>query len=185
MRLGVREIVPIVLLLVALGIAFKFLNPAEGSSDRKTPVPTAGIAVNAETPTPGPTETTPQELARSQEWVVKFVSFNAAGGERVDVQVGLPSLDFYYPGAPFNDIRDDAWQLVAEAVSMLPAAGRYTFAFEHDGDARLLVDGHEVSFQRDGPAPQTLRAVFDHPGGSLTLRIEVRDVSGALKLKFP
>jgi hypothetical protein len=194
-RIGVREIVPIVLLLVALGIAFNFLDPSAGSSGSNTPASTVGKVPDKPTstatptrtprPTPTPTRAPPQEFARPADWIVKFVSLSSTGSERIDAQVVLQSLDFNYSGAPFNDMRDDAWKLVADGVVELPSAGRYTFSFEHDGEARLFVDGREAAYEPDGAAPQTLRAVFEHAAGSLSLRIEVRDVTGPLKLKVP
>jgi len=194
-RIGVREIVPIILLLVALGIAFAFLDPSAGSSGNTTPISTGGGVPNKPTstrtstatpkPTATPTEAPPQQLASPADWIVKFVSVSATGSERIDAQVVLPSLDFSYAGVPFNDMRDDAWKLVADGVVDLPAAGRYMFSFEHDGEARLLVDGAQIAFEPDGPAMQTLRTVFQHGAGSLSLRIEVRDVAGPLKLKVP
>jgi len=195
-RIGVREIVPIILLLVALGIAFAFLDPSAGSSGGGSrPISTAGGApdrpTSTRTPTPTPrptatpTEAPPRPLASPADWIVKFVSVSATGSERIDAQVVLQSLDQNYAGAPFNDMRDGGWKLVADGIVDLASTGRYSFSFEHDGEARLLVDGREVASQPDGPGSQTLRAVFEHGAGSLSLRIEVRDVTGPLRLKVP
>jgi len=192
-RIGIREIVPVVLLLVALGIAYNFLDPSAGSSGSKTPSSSAGGAIDRSSPTakpthtpkpsPTPTQAPPVEFAPPADWIVKFVSLSSTGSERIDAQVVLQSLDFNFPGVPFNDMRDDAWKLVADGVVELPAAGRYMFSFEHDGEARLFIDGREAASEPDGAGSQALRALFEHPAGLLSLRIEVRDVTGPLTLK--
>jgi len=89
------------------------------------------------------------------DWIVKFVSVSSSGSERVDAQVVLQSLDFNYPG-----VRSMTCAMTRGGSSR---TGWWTFlrgtlhvSFEHDGEARLFVDGREAAYEPDSTAPQDI-----------------------------
>ncbi len=185
MKFGVRDLVPVLLLLVALVIAFNFLDPSKGSSDGGHPTISLGEPPPTPTPaaTPSPTEVPVAEVPAPSTWVVMFVSISPAGSETVDARYAFNMLDFEFEGPPFPDMRDNAWKLVVQGTVTISEGGRHAFTFEHDGEARVFVDGREEAFQADAAQPRTLSAVFDHPAGDAVIRVEVRDTGGALVLK--
>ncbi len=185
MRPGIRDLVPVALVLVALAIAFNFLDPSKGSSGGGHPTISLGEPPPTATPTAtaGPTEMPIAEAPPPSTWVVMFVSISPAGSETIDARYAFNTLDFEYEGPPFPDVRDDAWKIVAEGTVSLALDGRHAFAFEHDGEARVFVDGHEVASRPDGATVQDVRAVFQHAAGDAIIRIEVRDTGGRLLLK--
>lgn len=185
MKPGIRDLVPVALLLVALAIAFNFLDPSKGASDGGRPTISLGEPPPTATPTatPAPTEAPVSDVPPPSTWVVMFVSISPAGSETIDGRYAFDSLDFEFPGPPFPDMRDDAWKIVAEGTVTIAEGGRQAFTFDHDGEARVFVDGREVGFQPDGGKAQALRSVFDRAPGQAIIRVEVRDTGGTLLLK--
>ena len=135
--------------------------------------------------TPTPTEVPPAAVKAPPNWVVMFVSVSPSGSEQVESRIGATSLDYDFPTVPFNDMRREGWKLVAEGVAVLESDGRYTFALEHRGEARVFVDGQEVGYEAAQTGAQTLRATFAHRAGTVTLRIEVKDTGAGVKLRVP
>jgi len=192
-QLGVREVVGLAALLFAVVVAAMFLNPANSESTG-TPggivhgtvvgTPTLGpetTPTSSPTPPPTPTATPlpPQPLPPIEGgWLVKFFERLSDGSELATTRIALRSIDFSYANAPFGDFKDNAWGLAAETTLSLPSAGRYTFAVEHDGALRVLIDGAEVAAEDDGPSPRTLQVTFEHTAGSATVTVECRDLAG-------
>ncbi|MEO9254968.1 MAG: hypothetical protein ABI305_05480 [Tepidiformaceae bacterium] len=185
--LGVREVVGLAVLGVALVIGYLFLDPSAGESSSAAPgqiylgqpvPPTVKVEPTA-TPTPDAPSTRAKNPATG--WFIQFYELSGAD-ELANGQGFTPTLDLAFPGAPFPDFKDDSW--LATATANFPVDGRTQITIEHDGDLRVFVDDKEVLHDEDASSANTVTVKFDHAPGTARVRIEERDVSGPFELKF-
>jgi hypothetical protein len=189
LRLGVREIVPLVLFLVAIGVSATFLDPAKtsGNVGPRPAAPGYGTPV-ASTPTTAAgmaTGVAPlRPMPAPEKWSIAFVEVLPAGGERIAYRFDSPEVNFAYEGSPSPGIRDDAWRLVAEAQVELPEAGRYFLVIEHDAEVRVFIDGRETAYQVAGDGVRQVTVTFSHGPGVAAVRVEGTDGGGAFLLRI-
>jgi hypothetical protein len=184
---GVREVVGLAVLGVALVIGYLFLDPSAGESSSAAPgqiyrgepvLPTVKVD-----PTATPTPELPSKQAKNPAagWFIQF--FELHGTDELENGQGFaPTLDLAFKNAPFPDFKDDQWLVRASAD--FPVDGRTALTIEHDGELRVFVDEKEVLHDGDAASPNTVTVKFDHEPGTAHVRIEGRDVSGPFELKF-
>ena len=175
MRLPPVEVGALLLLLVALAItASFFFDPARNSFGEPSRV-SLGLP-------PEGALATPTRLDPPARWFVTYFVDGAA--EPSPSHQGIvDGLDLAYAAAPFGDLPDDAWHLVAEITLALPA-GRYAFAVERDGAFAAAVDDRPIGAFADPAATVRTEVTFAHSGGDLVLRLEARDEGGPFVLRW-
>jgi hypothetical protein len=200
--LGLREVVGLAALAVALVIGFLFLDPTASESRNETagqiqrgetvvsiPPPAETTAATAQptvaaTPLLAATPTPPAKRAASpSSWQVQFYEVAKTGGELLNGGGFVPTLDLTFATAPFPDFHDDAWFVRASADFQV-AEGRTEITIVHDGDLRVFVDEKEVAHEEDGPSARGRSIVFEHAAGTAQVMIECRDVGGPFRLQF-
>ena len=177
-----REWFGLLSLLLALGIAATFLD-ATAQDEMEPRVPVLGTPLGSDgqpLPTPTPTRPPSEIEAPDSGWLVRFVS---TPSETVDAQMEIETLDFDYPTVPFNTMVDDSWRLEAYTRLQLEP-GQQQIELEVDGVLRVYIDGNEVAAANDGDGPRLVTILFEHPGGTAALRIEVEDHGGPLVLRW-
>ncbi|WBL34754.1 hypothetical protein O0235_08090 [Tepidiforma flava] len=140
-----------------------------------------GLPAPEPTSTPAPTPTPlppPQELARPARFRVEFFDDRPTSGHVKVADGAVDGLALSYAGAPFVDLVDDRWSLVASAQVELPAEGRYRFVLAYRGELSVRVDGEEVARAAGPSEAGRLEVVFAHGGGPAQLEIELRDRGG-------
>ncbi|PFG73490.1 hypothetical protein [Tepidiforma thermophila] len=195
--LGLREIVALLALAVVGVIAFQFLDPAASEGGvRSTPTRGPAATVTAEvtapvstpTPTASPTATpTPlplRELARPARFRVEVFDDRPTSGHVKVADGAVEGLALSYAGAPFPDLVDDRWSLVASAPVELPEAGRYRFVLVYRGEVTVRVDGEEAARAAGPSEAGRLEVVFSHGGGTALLEIELRDRGGVAEVRW-
>jgi hypothetical protein len=179
-----REWAGIAMLALAILISATFLDAGAGDvPPARTPVlgtplpPTVATPYVAPTPTPQP----PGELDTPEgAWLVEYFSLP---GEIREAANAVDTLDLAFDAAPFGDLHDDSWKLVASHDLELPT-GSWQFALEYDGAITISIDDTEVLSANNPSQPTTLTANFTHPGGRAHLRIEVEDTEGPVVLRW-
>ena len=186
-------------LAVALVIGFMFLDPTASESRNNTPgqihlgetvAPTpveTAVATTGKpstTPVATATATPPAKKAGSPaSWQVRFYEERKSGGEILNGEGFVPTLDLAFAGAPFPDSRDDAWFARASADFEV-AAGRTQITIVHDCDLRVFVDDKEVAHEASGASGRGRAIVFEHAAGTARVMVECRDVGGPFRLQF-
>lgn len=167
-------------LLVAAG----FLFPNSGGSRRPTTITQGQILPTATTPArvdPTATPRPPSAAAKPASWEVTYYRGLQPGRTAPDTQTVQDTLDLSIPRAPFNDMPDGNWSLVATSTLAL-AAGETAFTIEHQGSIRVSIDGKE---QASEGASGTLRVVVPSESNrDAALRVEAIDDAGAFRLHW-
>jgi hypothetical protein len=189
--IGLREVVALLALVVVGVIFWQFLDPAasEGGSGGARPSPTVrhGLPAPEPTSTPAPTPTPlppPQELARPARFRVEFFDDRPTSGHVKVADGAVDGLALSYAGAPFVDLVDDRWSLVASAQVELPAEGRYRFVLVYRGELSVRVDGEEVARAAGPSEAGRLEVVFAHAAGPAQVEIELRDRGGEAAVRW-
>jgi hypothetical protein len=177
-----RDTVGLAILAIGLAIGVTFLNPGSGEGAKDEPLH-YGTTVPDVTPTVSPTPVPPPSpLAPPPDgWLLHYYN-GAPAPENEDSTRVVPTLDLRFPNAPYPDMHDNNWSLVAEATYGL-APGRYVLKLEHQGDVRVTVDGGEFASQADTGAPQSLTVPINHLTSPISIRIEARDRAGVFSLR--
>jgi hypothetical protein len=187
--IGVREVVALLALVVVGAIFWQFLDPAASEVGRPphasaTPTVSRGLPPPPPTTTPAATPTPlppPMELRRPARFRLEFFDDRPTSGHVKVADGAVDGLALAYAGAPFPDLVDDRWSLVASAQMELPSAGRYRFVLAYRGEVTVRVDGEEVA--AGGPTEAgRLEVVFEHGAGPALLEIELRDRGGEAKV---
>lgn len=186
--IGVREIVALGVLVVAGIIGFMFLDPtaSQGGSDVPPTIslgqtPPTASATPEDTPTPLPDAVT---MPAPTRWrITYFDRFISGGFGQVADGARDGVLEIDYPGAPFNDTRDDAWKVEA-SIPLQLEAGRWSFELEYDCSLTVLLNS-EVLGTADNPSAAS-RAEFSFvlEGGEPELRISCEDTGGPTLLRW-
>ena len=168
--LGVREWVALGVLAVALGIGALFYaaDGGDASIAPRTPVP----------PTPAPA---PHAIAGESPWTVTFLA--AGEPETVIGQSRVAALDFEYPGAPFLDVKDDAWRILAVTTFDGPA-GHYDAVLTYEGEVSVRFDETEVQVSPAKGKGSLYLPIEKEEGKPVLIRVSVRDAGGPLVLKW-
>lgn len=185
--LGIRELVALLALVVVAAISWQFLDPAASEpGPRATPTVSLGLPAPSPTVTPTPTATPLplRELERPARFRVEFFDDRATSGHVKVADGAVDGLRLEFGGAPFVDLVDDRWSLVASASLTLPGAGRYRFALTYRGELVVWVDGVEVARAAGPSEAGRLEVVFAHEGGPAELAIELRDRGGPAALAW-
>lgn len=193
--LGIREVLALAALVVAGVIAFQFLDPAAsepgGRATPASPGATRTVSLGStpptSTPTPEPTPTPlppPADLTRPSRFRVEFFDDRPTSGHVKVADGAVDGLALSYAGAPFADLVDDRWSLVASAPVELAGGGRYRFVVRYRGQLTVRVDGEEVA-RAEGPSETgRLEVVFGHEGGTAQVELELRDRGGTAELAW-
>jgi hypothetical protein len=179
-----REWAGIAMLALAILISATFLDAGAGDvPPARTPVlgtplpPTVATPYVAPTPTPQP----PGELDTPEgAWLVEY--FSLPGNVR-EAANAVDTLDLAFDAAPFGDLHDDSWMLVASHDIEAPAGPRQ-FTIDYDGEVTIYLDDAQILSANDPSQNRPLTVIFEHPGGSARLRIELRDTAGPLALRW-
>lgn len=183
---GIREVVALGALGVAGFLGFLFLDPTSTESTSHTPGDIRlGEAPPTATPTPEPTATPVPvtRLEQPESWQLRFYEAAISGGEILTGSSFLAELNLLAPGAPFRDMRDDAWSAVFEQ-QLATTAGSNGFTLEYDCDLVVYVDEVEVARAENPDGPERLEVVFEHGGGNASVRIEARDTGGPFVVRW-
>lgn len=183
-----RETVGIALFAAALAITVSLTFVDQGRS-HEGPPPTVslGIPVPTASPTlaPTPTPVPPRQVdLRDVSWRVTFWSDATDGDRRKESEGFAEGLDFAFDGAPFPDMRDDAWSLTAAATITLEP-GDFAFELEHDGTVAVWVDGEQVAAGPGTPGLRTLTVAFASQGNPVSIMVEAKDTGGRFELRAP
>jgi len=182
--IGIREVVALGVLGLAILFGYLFLDPAASESPKASGTPTISLGLAPPTVTPTPTATplppTPMEAPRS--WFVTFYESSASGNEFKVGEGFRPALDFGYDAGFAPDVRDDQWRLTARAQVDLPA-GRYSFVLEYDCALSVQVAGQDI--KRDEPSRlESLTVEFEHDGGRTEINVSARDQAGRFDVRW-
>ncbi|WP_322817884.1 PA14 domain-containing protein [Tepidiforma sp.] len=187
--IGTREVVALLAVAVAAVIAWEFLDPAasEGRlAPSGTPTVRLGLAPPSPTATPEPSPTPlppPLELGRPARFRLELFDDRPTSGHVKVADGAVDGLALSYAGAPFPDLVDDRWSVVASAQVELPATGRYRFVLAYHGEVTVRVDGEVVAGAGPTEAGR-LEVVFAHAAGPALLEIELRDRGGEATLRW-
>src|SRR6186997_3333663 len=126
--IGAREAVALVVLAIGLALGFAFWNPSSsgGSSSSKTPQAAA-----------------PRAPIEGLTWKVTWLEGVDPSSAVVVGQGELPSLDLTYEAAPFTDVEDDAWGVVATTTLEAPP-GRYLVDVSYKGEVAVSINGKDA-----------------------------------------
>lgn len=197
--LGLREVVALLALAAVGVISWQFLDPAaseggvrstptQGPAATRTATAEAALPVSTPTPTAAPTATpTPlplRELARPARFRVEVFDDRPTSGHVKVADGAVDGLALSYAGAPFPDLVDDRWSLVASARVELPEAGRYRFVLVYRGEVTVRVDGEEAARAAGPSEAGRLEVVFSHGGGPALVEIELRDRGGVAEVRW-
>lgn len=185
--IGIREIVALGVLAVAILMGFLFFDPTSTEGDSGTPgtislgnTPPTATARPAATATPVPVHTVARPTG---QWLITYFERGASG---TDVRSGegfVPSLDIDIEDRPFLDMKPDAWSVKLSSNIDLNE-GRNRFSLEVDGAAKVWIDDVQVAEAANGDKPVRLDVEFEHKAGKANLTIEVRDTGGPVKLRW-
>lgn len=188
-RLGMRELVPLALFVVAVlgALAVTFFagsdNPdeeraAEELRESRSGDPTPGGGSDAPTPTPAKQV----NVAQPAGWNITYYTVGAAG-DIYEGRSAVEKLDLRFEkGAPFPDMRDGQWKVVLES-NLEAEAGTWQFELEYAGEVQVFVDDVEVA---KGASETPARLKVEVPGtGSAIVRIEGKDTPGPFVLRWP
>ena len=169
-----REIVPLALLLVAIiaGLSVTLLR-ADNESQKE-----AAEELNPEAPT-----AVSFDVDAPEGWVLRFKDVSSVDGQLLDGPVGtVPQLNLEYPAAPFGDMRDDGWAVLAEA-SLRGGSGEWNFEIEYQGSVVVKVNDVEVA---TGQATELTRLPIkaEQQEGTSSVSIEARDTGGPFVLRW-
>ncbi len=177
-------------LVVVAIISWQFLDPAASEpGSRATPTVSHGLPAPSPTVTPVPPTATPtplplRALERPARFRVEFFDDRPTSGHVKVADGAVDGLALEFAGAPFVDLVDDRWSLVASAWLARPGPGRYRFVLGYRGELVVRVDGVEVA-RAAGPSESgRLEVEFEHGGGPAELAIELRDRGGAAALRW-
>ncbi|MBK9341539.1 MAG: hypothetical protein IPN07_00530 [Dehalococcoidia bacterium] len=185
---GLRELVALGILGLALGFGFMFFDPTSTGNDGKwpatvslgEPVPTRDPSTPAATATPVPV----RELKEpGGSWFLSYYARSSTGSEFRAAQGFVERLAIDEAGKPFPDFTDDAWRVEASQQLTLEP-GRYRFGLETDGAVTVMAGDKVVLEAQDSATAQRREVIFDHAGGSVVVLINARDMGGPLRLKW-
>lgn len=184
--MGLREWVGLGVLGVAALFGFLFFDPTSTDGGNRPPrtisLGEKPTATPATTPTPTPVPVT--RLAQPDGgWLVQYWEDLASGGEVRTGEGFSARLALEFFERPFPDTRDDAWRLEASQELALDA-GRYSFTLETDGAVKAWLGDRQLLDEADTEGVRRSELVFDHPGGSSTLRISVEDTGGPVRIRY-
>lgn len=182
---GIREIVALGVLFVAGLIGFMFLDPTASQGGGRPPGTVSLGEAPPATPEPSPTPLPPAvALPAPERWrITYFDAFLSGGyGQVADGAQNSPVV-IDYPGAPFNDSRDDGWKVeLSVGIDLQP--GRYAFDLEYDCDLNVSV-GQAAIVAAENPDERTTVTVdFVHEGGEAWLLIACEDTGGPTFLRW-
>lgn len=163
--IGLREIVALGALGFAAFIGYLFLDPASTDGDTA--------------PRPTPTPSRVVVAAGLSPWELTFVE-RRSSGDIVDGTLTAPELDLEYDGAPFPDMKDDAWAVFAAATFNGPP-GRYLLSVTYTGEIGVTLAG-ETRKVSPPVGDATLRIPFEHGTGPTAIQLRLGDVSGPARL---
>ena len=185
--MGVREWVALGVLGVAGLFGFLFFDPTSTDGGNTPPgtislgeTPLPATATPEPSATPVPLTQLPQPTGG---WLIEYYESRASGGELLIGSGFAAELDVEAAGRPFPDVPDDAWRVVASQEFVLEP-GRYRFQLEIDGAAKVSVGGKYLLDEADHPEMRRSEVVFDHAGGVVVLRFELRDTGGPVLLRW-
>lgn len=168
--LGLREWVGLGVLGLALGIGAFFYSLNPGDSNAKP----------RELPTPTATQP-PHPIEGEAQWAVTFLENGSP--ERVVGQASLPKIDFSYPGAPFPDVADDKWRLLA-VTTFEGAAGEYQAQVTYEGEIGVVINNEPVTISPAKGKGIIMLALKKEEGKPLPIRLTLADTGGPAVLKW-
>lgn len=168
--LGLREWVGLGVLALALGIGAFFYSLNPGDSNAKP----------REQATPTPTQP-PHPIEGESQWAVTFLE--NGDPERIIGQGSLPKLDLTYPGAPFLDVADDKWRLLA-LTTFEGAAGEYQAQITYEGEIGVVINNEPVTISPAKGKGTILLAITKEEGKPLPIRLSLADTGGPAVLKW-
>ena len=183
--IGVREVVAIGVLIVAGIIGFMFLDPTASEGGGR---PAGTVSLGETPPTRVPPTATPlpdaTPIDSPQRWRITYYDrFFSGGYGLVADGVREGGLVVDEAGAPFNDMRDDAWKVEASVLPILDA-GRWGFKLRYDCELLVTVGGEEVASGQNPDRPETIEVTFVHGGGQAGIVISCEDTGGPLLLQW-
>jgi hypothetical protein len=174
----VREVVGVLMFLLALAVGASVILPADAQPKDPRPV-SLGRLEGQTTPDPGGSFT----LAQPVQWDVAFFRQSAPEGSAAVKSERLPALVLSYPAAPFAGVDDDAWRMRAEG-NIEARPGTYTFTLIHTGPVRVRIGDRDAGEAGFVLAPERLQIAFRHPGGVVQIMVDSQDEGGAFELKW-
>jgi hypothetical protein len=168
--LGKREVIGILGLALAAGVAYTGLQNAQ--NEVTPPRRPAQLGQRVGAPAPAPVT-----------WRVEFFSEKIQGSKVSNGSTFVEKLDISVERAPFIDFEDGKWSVVVEGPLQI-ARGFYTFTIEYRGDVRVFVSGNEVAKGSSGQRVVPLQVNFDAPLEGTGIRIEGIDTQGPFVLRW-
>jgi hypothetical protein len=112
-------------------------------------------------------------------WSVTFL--DTSSGTPVPVgQAPLDVLKFDFAGAPFPDVKDDRWKLLARTVFDAPP-GNYSLVIDFTGEIHVSFDGKDLGITPARGSGTTSLTIVQHTAPT-TILIDVADVGGPFRL---
>ena len=168
--LGLREWVGLGVLGLALAIGafFYSLNPGDSNArPRQQPTPTATQP--------------PHPIDGESQWAVTFLE--SGDPERVIGQASVPKIDFSYPGAPFLDVADDRWRMLAVTI-FEGAPGNYLAEVTYEGEIGVVINNEPVTITPAKGKGSILLPLTKEEGKPLPIRLSLTDTGGPAVLKW-
>jgi hypothetical protein len=168
--IGRREIVGLIVLLLAVASALAALRNGDGEEQTKSLPVQAGQRLGAPAPAPA-------------EWLIEFSSQKTPGDSVSNGPSALKVLDLNFETVPFPDFEDGKWSVVAEGHIPL-APGPYSFVLEYRGDIRVLINGTEAAKGSSGARVVPVTIAFQSDADGVGVRIEAKDTQGPFTLRW-
>ncbi len=168
--LGVREYVGlgVLALTIALGAAV-YAWPGDEPSTPLRPTPTAVAVRTTASVEPG--------KSTAGRWTLSYYSIGVKESETLVAQGDVAEVHVDAPGAPFPDVHDDSWKLVAVTTFDEPE-GDYQLLVTYRGDVKLFVGPDQVGQGSARDRAATFGATFHKGPAASVVRVEIVDRGG-------
>lgn len=164
---GIREAVALGALAAGLAIGVAFCDPTASQNG-------GGARPTAATATRVPAE-------GLSNWQVTFLEGDNPESSVVVGQGEYPALDLSFDRAPYPDVKDDHWSLVASAT-FSGKEGPKILELQWAGELGLRINGQEQGISPGSGADHLLRLPFEQAASPMTFTVRLRDTGGAVRL---
>lgn len=160
---GIREAVALGVLAAGLALGVAFCDPTasqNGSDGRPTPAPA-----------------TRRVAEGLSGWQVTFLEGDTPESSVVVGQGEYPALELAFDHAPYPDVKDDRWSLVATAT-FSGSAGPKTLEVKWVGELGLRIDSQEQGITPGSGPDHELRLPFEQGDSPMVFTVRLRDTGG-------
>ena len=201
--LGTREVTALALLIgaVVVGLAVTFFRSEDDAESNAateliaqrtaaadpnrflTQEASATAAAQAATPTKTPTPLPAIKVSPPSGWQVRYESKAITGGYNPEAFFAIEELDLSFAGAPFPDMKDNAWRTVLAGELVGGRVGPWKFTIEYQGEIKVFIAENLVA-EGTASKPTKLDVIVPSASESTSIRIEAVDSQGSFLLRW-